>query len=485
MGRRVAPVTSRRIVIVGAGGSGIPLAARLGAQGDHVVLVEAGTVHMPDAAWTVRAAMPGLPSTWTYDAELMPGRLWRIARGRMPGGSTAVNGAVFQRPHPDDFASWAATAGAPWSYEACLPALRRLESDRDFPDAPVHGHSGPVPVQRTGADDPLTRAFLAAAVAAGAVREADKNGGGSSGVGLVPRNALGADRWSVDRAYAPLLAAASVEVRSGAIAQRIRFQGRRAVGVDVVVDGIHEFVAADEVVLCAGAIETPRLLLRSGVGDAAACDPAAAHVAARRGVGRNLSDHAAIDVSWRLRGARRALGAAWTAAWNAPAGTVAGLGVEMLLAVLPTAAILTGDATATGALDLRVTLAEPLSRGAVTLGPAPMVRYGYLSHDIERAALRAAVRAADGILRSSEMGDLVAWVAPEPGPLGTALHSCGTARMGAAEDPDAVADAHGRVHDTENLRIADASLLPHVPSRGTALAAVLIGERIAELMAAE
>jgi len=488
VGRRFGGMSPRRIIVVGAGGSGIPLAARLGAAGNEVLLLEAGHSHPADAAWTVRAGLPDLPSTWTYQAELGPGRPRRIARGRGMGGSTAVNGAYFQRPHPDDFASWADLAGPEWAYASCLPALIRLETDHDFPHSAVHGAAGPVPVRRTGAGEAVTEAFLDAAAAAGAVREADKNGGGPSGAGLVPRNAIGAQRWSVDRAYASLLGAESIRVQTGAFVTRVRLRGRRAVGVDAVIDGAVQLLVADEVVLCAEAIETPRLLLRSGIGDAAACDPAVPHVAGRRGVGRNLSDHASIDLSWRAREAAladpEALGAAWTAAWNAPAGTVAGLGIELLLAVLPTAAILTGRAVR-GPLDLRVTLAQPISRGTVTLADTPAVRYGYLADERERAALRSGVRTARALLSSAEMADVVAAVAPAPGPSATSLHSSGTARMGAEDDPDAVTDHHGRVHDVDALRVADASLLPHVPSRGTALAAVFLGERIAELMAAE
>lgn len=505
-------MSARRIVVVGAGGSGIPLAVRLADAGHEVEILEAGPglalaqagglAEALDDAWTVRAGLPDGPVTWTYGAELFPGRPWRIARGRLVGGSTAVNGAYFQRPHPDDFAGWAAVAGPEWSWAACLPALRRLETDLDFPDDPVHGAAGPMPVARTGGDDAVTRAFLAASGAVGAVAEQDKNAGGPSGAGLLPRNAVGARRWDVARSYAEGLAAASVAVRTGGRVERVRFRGARAVGVDIRDGEGVAFVPADEVVLCAGAIETPRLLLRSGVGDAAAIAPDAALVADLRGVGRGLSDHPALELSWVAHeGVRPAEPtAAWTAAWNAPADTVAASAVEYLAAVLPTAAILSGEAAAAGPVDLRMTLARPRSRGTVTLDDTA-IRFGYLADAADVAALRDAVRTGARLLRTPEMATVVAeadipsWVdgrgsdaaADEwiRGHLGTALHSCGTARMGDADDPDAVADAHGRVHGVEALRVADAALLPEVPSRGTALAAVMIGERIAELMAGE
>lgn len=503
-------MTPRRIVVVGAGGSGIPLAARLAEQGHEVVLLEAGppgaasgdlaAAHGLEHAWTVSEGLPDGALTWTYDAELFAGRPWRIARGRLLGGSTSVNGAYFQRPHPDDFAGWAAVAGAEWSYDACLPALRRLENDRDFGDDPVHGAEGPVPVARAGACDRVTRAFLAAAAEAGAHPEADKNGGGPSGAGLLPRNAVGAARWGVARAYAGLLAAASVEVHAGAVVERIVFRGSAAIGVEVTRAGETSFLAADEVIVSAGAIETPRLLQRSGIGDASALPADTKLVAERPGVGRGLSDHPALDIAWEPRPGVLSsdLDAAWTAAWNAPEGEVADAAVELLLAAKPTAAILSGRAAAAGPLDLRITLATPRSRGAVTAG---MIRYDYLARPEDLAALRSATRLAAILLRSEPMRQVVAsaavpaWVdAPASeeaseewirGALGTALHSCGTARMGNEDDPDAVTDAHGRVHGATGLRVADASLLPAVPSRGTALAAVLIGERIAELIASE
>ncbi|GAA3765841.1 GMC family oxidoreductase N-terminal domain-containing protein [Microbacterium kribbense] len=490
-----------RVVIIGAGGSGIPLAARLGEAGHDVVLLESGPAS-PGAggeAWTVHGGLPDGPLTWTYRAELWPGKPWRIARGRVLGGSMAVNGAYFQRPHPDDFAAWAAVAGDEWSYAACLPALRRLESDLDFPDSPVHGWAGPMPVRRSGARERLTQAFLAAAGAAGAIIEADKNAGGASGAGLLPRNALGVQRWGVDRAYWGLLRTAGVEIRAGVHVHTVRFRGGAAIGVEIDHGTAAEFVPADEVILTAGAIETPRLLLRSGIGDSGRRDSSVQPVSARRGVGRNLSDHVAVDVPWRVRPdvAVDDLPAAWTAAWNAPAGTVASHAIELLFAALPSSVIESGDRSAGGAHKLRVTLADPSSRGSIGLDRGTVVRYGYLSDAGEREALRDGIRVAARVLRASEMADVVAaadlpdWIdgrgptEPASAHVSTALHSCGTARMGDVADADAVADAHGRVYGTSGLRIADASLLPMVPSRGTALTAVMIGERIAELIAQE
>lgn len=485
-------MTVQRIVVVGAGGAGIPLAARLARAGREVVLVEAGQGAADGEAraaafgpaWTVRGGVPGSVHVWEYDALLQEGRPWRVARGRAFGGSTAVNGAYFQRPHPADFARWEAVAGPEWSYAACLPALRRLERDLDFGDAPVHGADGPVPVQRVGADDPLTGGFLAAAVDLGAVAEADKNGGGPSGAGLLPRNAVGAERWDTGLAYLPLLA--GVEVLTDAEAVRVVVRGDRAVGVELDREGRPSIVAADEVVLCAGAVETPRLLLASGVGGP---------------VGEGLSDHPAVSIAWRPRPgvATTIRDAAWTAAWNTPPGSIADAGLEYLFAVMPGAAIVGGDREAAGAIELRMTLAAPVSRGHVAARGEPYaLHYGHLAAEPDRRAMREAVRGGIRLLRSpglewavdaSDADGIAAlddttldrWVAER---LGTALHASGTARMG-SEGVPAVTDPHGRVRGIRGLRVADTSLLPVVPSRGTALAAVMVGERVAELMLAE
>jgi choline dehydrogenase-like flavoprotein len=502
-------MTARRIIVVGAGGSGIPLAARLGAAGHEVTLVEAGAPRGDASSAgatsvdglrdvrSVRAGLPDEPTAWTYAAEITPGRAYRVARGRTLGGSSAVNGGYFLRAHPDDFARWAAVAGPEWGWEACLGALRRLESDHDFPHAAVHGAHGPVPVIRDPGTDAVTTSFVAGAVLQGAVVEADKNDGGPSGVGTLPCNALGGERWGTDRAYRALLGDTAVQVRSGLDVRRVLWRGDQAVGIEAMcVDGIVR-IEADEVVLCAGAIETPRLLVRSGVG----------RDGPRRltGVGRGLSDHAAVSVSWRARPGflPPTPMTGWTAAWNTPAGSIAVHPLELLLPVLPTAALVSGDLAMDGPLDLRVSLSTPVSRGFVNAGGGDGVdiHYGYLAAESERHALRQGVRAALALLTRGPMADLVEtielverfgvgptdeqldeWIGTH---LATALHSAGTARMGPADDPDAVVDTHGRVHGVEGLRVADASILPVVPSRGTSNTAVMLGERVAELMACE
>ncbi|MCX6501048.1 MAG: GMC family oxidoreductase N-terminal domain-containing protein [Microbacterium sp.] len=499
-------MSPRRILVEGGGGSGVPLAVRLAEAGHEVDLIEAG----PDPAFitdpslrdalrdarTVRASLPDGSLAWTYDAWLREDRPWRVARGRLLGGSTAVNGAYFQRPARGDFARWETDGGAEWGYSACLPALRRLEHDRDFPGSPIHGGSGPVPVERTGRGEPLTEAFLAGAGADGATLRADKNDGADEGVGLLPRNALAAERWGMWRAYGAAGPLPRLRVHADALAARVLIVRGAAAGVEVQrADGTRVVLDGDEVVLCAGAIETPRLLFASGIGDPDTLRSRGVPVhAAAPHVGAGLADHPAVDIGWRARPGMVAADpvAAWTAAWNAmlPGGEA----VELLLAIAPTTSIVGAPASAGDALDLRVTLATPRSRGAVELGGRPALRYRYLDDAADAAALAAGVDLAARLLRGPAFRGIVADVDDPPAApgaredwvrerLGTSLHSCGTARMG--PPGRGVVDPHGRVHGVAGLRVADASILPTVPSRGTALTAVMIGERMAELIAAE
>lgn len=508
-------MSTYRVIVVGGGGSGVPFAVRLAEAGDvEVRLVEAGpawtspaqsTPEYTDSLWdasTVAQAMPGAPLAWTYEASLFPGRDYRIARGRLLGGSTAVNGAYFMRAHPDDYSDWAAIGGPEWSYDSALPALRRLERDLDFPDDPRHGADGPVPVVRASKEGAITQGFLEASVEQGHPLIEDKNLDRARGVGLLPLNAVDGRRWSTAAAYLDGAIPQNLTIIGDTRVHRILFRGTRAIGVEMD-DGTtlrREF--ADEIVISAGAVETPRLLMRSGLGAGRGALDARSHVADLPGVGRNLSDHPAVMIDWMPRVTALAPSrASWTAALNlsAPDGSDRG-DLEILLGVMPHAYVVSGD-IAPGPIGLRIALQTPLSRGVVHADREPVaISYDYLSSPRDRATLRHGVREGLQMLRSRALAPVVdAILAPVDellgddaaaddwirGRLGTSLHASGTARMGSEMDADAVADAHGRVFGTERLRVVDTSLLPTVPSRGTAATAVFLGERLAELWRSE
>jgi choline dehydrogenase len=510
-------VNNYRVIVVGGGGAGIPFAVRLAkSAGVDVLLLEAGpgwrgpaeapapySAHLSDAS-TVAHAMPGGPLAWTYQTRLFPGRDHRIARGRLLGGSTAINGAYFMRAHPDDFSGWAETAGSEWTYDSALPALRRLERDLDFPTDALHGAEGPVPVARPSADDAITRGFLDASSVSGYPLIPDKNGDGQPGVGRLPLNVHGGKRWGTAAAYLAGNFVTGLTIRGNAAVHRLLFKGTRAVGVEIHEGGTLRREYADEIVIGAGAIETPRLLMRSGVGSARASRSGGAEVVVDLpGVGQGLSDHPAVMIDWMPYeiAVNRHSAVSWTAALNfsAPGGSERG-DLELLLAIMPNTHIVSGE-FAYGPISLRVALQTPESRGIVHPERAPSdVEYRYLESVDDRAGLRHGIREALQLLSSRAFADVAAevhapvaallvdddsaddWIRTR---LSTSLHASGTARMGPEGDPLAVTDPHGRVHGVERLRVIDTSLLPTVPSRGTAAAAVFLGERLAELWLSE
>ncbi|WP_382306458.1 mycofactocin system GMC family oxidoreductase MftG [Herbiconiux sp. UC225_62] len=529
------------VIVVGAGGAGAPLAAQLAEAGRRVLLLEAGpaptdAAGMPDAlldAGTIRGADPAHPDNWAFAAHLTPSRPYSIARGRILGGSTTINGGYFVRPRRADFDDWVALGNSEWSYEACLPFLRALESDADFgTDAALHGSAGPMPVTRpalhhvasaptTGGATgwaigahPVTAAFAAAAAGAGYADEADKNGELAAGHGPLPMNVRDGVRWNTALAYLlPLAQHPDLEVRGGTVVRRVVFDGTRAVGVEIEASadaggGTRRVVRGREVVLAAGAIMSPTLLLRSGVGPSAELERLGIPVVADvPGVGAAFSDHPQVQLTWRPRSevavADARDGPAMESVLNATLDD--GTELEVLPLLKPMHYLLTGEPAAAPDLTVLVAVQNAESRGSIRLsadGPdaPPQIDYDYLASPADRARMRVAVRRAAALIESpafSGISDgltnidattladdaaLDAWVQAN---LGTAIHLSGSARMGPPDDPGAVVDQHGRVRGVRGLRVADTSILPTVPRRGPAVTAVLLGTRIAHFVAAD
>lgn len=391
------------VIVVGAGGAGAPLAAQLAEAGRRVLLLEAGpaptdAAGMPDAlldAGTIRGADPAHPDNWAFAAHLTPSRPYSIARGRILGGSTTINGGYFVRPRRADFDDWVALGNSEWSYEACLPFLRALESDADFgTDAALHGSAGPMPVTRpalhhvasaptTGGATgwaigahPVTAAFAAAAAGAGYADEADKNGELAAGHGPLPMNVRDGVRWNTALAYLlPLAQHPDLEVRGGTVVRRVVFDGTRAVGVEIEASadaggGTRRVVRGREVVLAAGAIMSPTLLLRSGVGPSAELERLGIPVVADvPGVGAAFSDHPQVQLTWRPRSevavADARDGPAMESVLNATLDD--GTELEVLPLLKPMHYLLTGEPAAAPDLTVLVAVQNAESRGSIRL----------------------------------------------------------------------------------------------------------------------
>jgi choline dehydrogenase len=528
------------IVIVGGGSAGSVLANRLSEDPrTRVLVLEAGR---PDWRFDVFLHMPAALTfpigsslyDWAYRSEPEPnlhGRRVFHARGKVLGGSSSINGMIFQRGNPMDFERWATVLGmAEWDFAHCLPYFKRMETALAAPaDDPWRGHDGPLVLERGPATSPLFGAWFEAAQQAGYQLTDDVNGFRQEGFAAFDRNIHRGRRLSAATAYlAPISKRRNLEIRTSALVTGVTFEGTRATGVEYRAGAGSHHVSAGEVILAGGAINTPQLLQLSGVGDRALLAGLGIDVVRHLpGVGENLQDHLEVYVQhgsrepvsmqphatqkWR----RPFIGAQWLFLRGGPGATnhfEAGGFVRgdedvawpnLMFHFLPLAIRYDGTSPAGGhGYQVHVGPMYSDARGHVRIRSTdpsqhPALVFNYLSTEQDRREWLEAITVARQILGQPaferfDAGEvspgpavetdeqILDWVGHDAE---TALHPSCTARMGTDVDAGAVVDpATMRVHGTEGLRVVDASVFPFVTNANIYAPVMMVAEKAADLI---
>jgi choline dehydrogenase len=528
------------VVIVGGGSAGCALANRLTADpGTRVLVLEAGR---PDWRFDVFVHMPAalaLPIgnrfwDWGYESEpepFMGGRRVYHARGRVLGGSSSINGMIFQRGNPLDYEGWAAASGmAAWDYAHCLPYFKRMEDCLAAAlDDPYRGHGGPLVLERGPATNPLFGAMLEAAEQAGYSRTEDVNGYRQEGFGAFDRNIHRGRRISAARAYLhPVLGRPNLSVRTGAFVTGLRLAGRRATGVEYRVGpagGSPQVAESGEVILCGGSINSPQLLQLAGIGAADDLRNLGIEVVADLpGVGANLQDHLEVYVQHKSRlpvsmqpalqdWRKPWIGFQWLFLRRGPGATnhfeAGGFArsnetvayPNLMFHFLPLAIRYDGSGPSGGhGYQVHVGPMYSDARGSVRITSTdpwahPALRFNYLSTDQDRREWVEAIEVARRILGQpalepfdagetspglavSSPEQVLEWVARDGE---TALHPSCTAKMGL--DEMAVIDpATMRVHGIDGLRVVDASVFPRITNANIYAPVMMVAEKAADLI---
>ena len=518
-------------VIVGAGSAGCAMAYRLSEDGKHTVIVieHGGTDYGPLIQMPSALSIPMNMShyDWGFHSEPEPhlgGRVLATPRGKVIGGSSSINGMVYVRGHARDFDHWAEEGAGGWSFADVLPYFKRMESSKHGEEG-WRGTDGPLHVKRGARLNPLYKAFVEAGKQAGFEGTQDYNGSKQEGFGWMEQTIHLGRRWSAANAYLrPALRRTNVSLVQG-LARKVKIENQRAVGVEIEAHGQIQLVRAKrEVILAASSINSPKLLMLSGVGPAAhLAEHGIELVADRPGVGANLQDHmelyiqqeslqpitlysvlnpfskALIGARWLLFGS--GLGA--TNHFEAAAFVRSKAGVDypdIQYHFIPAAVRYDGKAAAKShGFQAHVGPMRSKSRGSVTLrsGDAkdrPVIRFNYMSHPDDWADFRHCIRLTREIFgqkafdafrgkeispgsqvqTDAELDDFIRAHAE------SAYHPCGTCRMGRADDPMAVVDPELRVIGVEGLRVADSSIFPRITNGNLNAPSIMTGEKASD-----